>query len=207
VTDTGKGIAPDVLEKIFDPFFTTKEFGKGTGLGLSTVLGIAKGHGGFLHVHSQVGSGTEFKIYLPAAEVNQNKPAANDKNQAPSGHGETILVVDDEASICLVTQRNLEAHGYKVLTARNGLEAVEIFNMNQGQVQLVLTDMMMPGMDGTATVKALKKLDPKLRVIGASGMGGGRETAESSGAEFNAFLCKPFKVDYLLRTLNEVLQN
>ncbi len=205
VADTGTGIPPAILEKIFDPFFTTKGFGKGTGLGLATVQGIAKGHGGFLHVNSTVGSGTEFSIYLPAAEVNQSKPAEKENDRSPSGHGETILVVDDEALICQVTQKNLEAHGYNVLTARNGMEALNVFANNQGKIKLLLTDMMMPGMDGTATVKALKKLDPKLRVIGASGMDGVRETAESAGVEFNAFLCKPFRVEYLLHTLNDVL--
>ncbi len=206
VRDSGTGIPAAILEKIFDPFFTTKEFGKGTGLGLSTVLGIAKGHGGFLLVKSTVGQGTEFSVYLPAAEVAPPKPADSNKGLAPAGHGETVLVVDDEPSICMVTQRNLEAHGYKVLTVRNGLEAIEVFAQHQGRIQIVLTDMMMPGMDGTATVKALKQLDPRLRVIGASGMGGLRESAELAGAEFNAYLCKPFKVDSLLRTLETVLQ-
>src|SRR5262245_59885835 len=107
----------------------------------------------------------------------------------------------------MVTQRNLEAHGYKVLTARNGFEHINVFNSNPGPIQLLLTDMMMPGMDGAATVTALRRLDPKLRVIGTSGMGTAREAAKSAGAEFNAFLAKPFKVDYLLRTLNDVLQH
>jgi hypothetical protein len=207
VADTGTGIPPAILEKIFDPFFTTKEFGKGTGLGLATVQGIAKGHGGFLHVQSELGSGTEFSIYLPAAEVNQTKPTEMQMELPPSGRGEIILVVDDEAAICQVTQQNLEAHGYKVLIAHNGLEALDVFTQHQGTIQLLLTDMMMPGMDGTATVKALKEIDPKLRVIGASGMGGVRESAESAGVQFDAFISKPFKVDFLLRTLNDVLQN
>jgi two-component system sensor kinase len=207
VADSGTGIPGDVLDKIFDPFFTTKEFGKGTGLGLSTVLGIAKGHGGFLNVNSGPGAGTEFTIYLPAAEASQPKSADGGVEALPAGRGETILVVDDEAAVCQVTQKNLEAHGYKVLTARNGLEALDVFAQSGGAVRLVLTDMMMPGMDGIATVKALKQLDPKLRVIGASGMGGVREAAEAAGAGFNAFICKPFKVDYLLRTLHDVLQN
>jgi two-component system sensor kinase len=207
VADTGTGIPQAILEKIFDPFFTTKEFGKGTGLGLSTVQGIAKGHGGFLHVQSEVGAGTEFCIYLPADEVNQARPAEQDKDLPPSGHGETILVVDDEAAICQVTQKNLEAHGYNVLIARNGLEAVDVFGQHQGEIHLLFTDMMMPGMDGTATIKALRAIDPKLPVIGASGMGGVREAAEAAGVSFNAFLTKPFKVDCLLRTLKEVLQN
>jgi two-component system sensor kinase len=207
VADTGTGIPPDVLDKIFDPFFTTKEFGKGTGLGLSTVMGIAKGHGGFLLVHSTVGVGTEFTIYLPAVEVEQNKLTDGAGTPPPAGHGETVLVVDDEAAICRMTQKNLEAHGYKVLTAHNGTEAVNVFTSNPETIKLVLTDMMMPGMDGAATVKAIRKLNPSVRVVGASGMGGVRDSAESAGASFDAFLCKPFKVDDLLRTLNQVLRN
>jgi two-component system cell cycle sensor histidine kinase/response regulator CckA len=206
VSDTGTGIPPAVLDKIFDPFFTTKEFGKGTGLGLSTVLGIAKGHGGFVLVSSTVGAGTEFSLYLPAAEVMRTNSEAKENAGPPLGRGETVLVVDDETIICEVTQKNLETHGYKVLTAHNGEEAVAIFTKNPGKIQILLTDMMMPGMDGTATIKALRKLDPKLRVVGASGMGGVQESAQAAGVEFDAFLCKPFKINNLLQTMREVLQ-
>lgn len=202
VADTGTGIPASVLDKVFDPFFTTKEFGKGTGLGLSTVLGIVKGHGGFLHVNSTVGAGTEFVMYVPAAEASQAKLSEHDIHLPPVGRGETILVVDDEVAICRFTQRNLEAHGYKVLTAQNGLEAVYVFERNGGQVELLLTDMMMPGMDGAATIKALKKLKPKLRVIAASGLS---DAAESVGVDFQAFLPKPFRVDKLLHVVDEVL--
>src|ERR1051326_720862 len=207
VADTGTGIPAEVLDKIFDPFFTTKEFGKGTGLGLSTVMGIAKGHGGFLLVHSTLGAGTEFTIYLPAVEAEQNKLGDGASFPAPTGHGETVLVVDDEAAICRMAQKSLESHGYKVLTAHNGMEAVNLFTSNPGAIKIVLTDMMMPGMDGTATVKAIRKPDPAVRVVGASGMGGIRDAAENAGASFDGFLTKPFRVDELLRTLNQVLRH
>ncbi len=211
VADSGTGMPPSILDKIFDPFFTTKEFGKGTGLGLSTVLGIVKGHGGFLHVHSAVGAGAEFALYLPAADIGQPqlgqpRRCEPDLKVLPIGRGETILVVDDEAAICHFTQRNLEAHGYKVLTAQNGLEAVHIFECNRGQVELLLTDMMMPGMDGVATIKALRKLKPKLRVIAASGLEDLAAAAQSAGASFEAFLRKPYRVDKLLDVVHEVLR-
>ncbi|MCI0377328.1 MAG: AAA family ATPase [Gemmataceae bacterium] len=207
IADTGAGIPAAVLDKIFDPFFTTKEFGKGTGLGLSTVLGIVKGHGGFIHVDSTPGVGTEFLLYFPAAEPAANSSSEPSLHLAPEGKGETILVVDDEVSVCQVMQRNLEAHGYHVLVAASGTEALDLVAQYRGKVQLVLTDMMMPDMDGTATIKALREIDPNLRVIAASGMAGVRESAESSGAQFQAFLIKPFRVDSLLRTVDAVLHN
>jgi CheY-like chemotaxis protein len=203
IADTGMGIPASILDKIFDPFFTTKDFGKGTGLGLSTVMGIVKGHGGFLHVNSTVGAGTEFAIYVPAADACPSNRPEHDLHLLPIGHGETILVVDDEVAICRFTQRNLEAHGYKVLTAQNGLEALYVFERNGGQVEVLLTDMMMPGMDGAATIKALKKLKPKLRVIAASGLA---DVAESAAGDYQAFLPKPFRVDKLLHVVHDVLQ-
>jgi PAS domain S-box-containing protein len=202
VADNGMGMPASLLDKIFDPFFTTKEFGKGTGIGLSTVLGIVKGHGGFLHVNSTHGAGTEFVIFLPAVDPALGRRSDPQIDLLPVGHGETILVVDDEVAICRFTQRNLEAHGYRVLTAQNGLEAVYVFERNGGHVELLLTDMMMPGMDGAATIKALKKLQPKLRVIAASGM---PDVAESAAAECQAFLTKPFRVDRLLHVVHDVL--
>jgi CheY-like chemotaxis protein len=159
-----------------------------------------------LHVQSEPGAGAEFHIYLRAADVAQNKPQDHFSGATPSGHGETILVVDDEAAVCLVTQRSLESHGYRVLTARNGREAVAVFAKNGENVRLVLTDMMMPDMDGAATARALRKLYPKVPVIGTSGLEGTREAAESVGAEFQGFLHKPFKADKLLRVVNEVLR-
>jgi two-component system, cell cycle sensor histidine kinase and response regulator CckA len=170
-------------------------------------MGIAKGHGGFLLVHSTVGVGTEFTIYLPAAEVEQDRLTEEAACPAPEGNGKTVLVVDDEAAICMITQTHLESHGYKVLTAQNGMEAVNVFTSNPGKIDVVLTDMMMPGMDGIATAKAIRKIDPSVRFVGSSGMGGIRDSAESAGAGFNAFLNKPFKVDDLLRALNQALAN
>src|SRR5438046_2803450 len=155
--------------------------------------------------------GATFNIYLPAAEVSLPNPAEKVKDVLVSGHGETILVVDDEFCICQIVQKNLEANGYKVLTAQSGKEAISLFEANKDRIPLVLTDLMMPGMDGAAVIRMLKSIDPNLRAIGASGLGlnndgGYRADSTSTNTDFNAFLNKPFHVDLLLRTLNDVLQ-
>jgi PAS domain S-box-containing protein len=202
VSDTGTGIPPDILEKIFDPFFTTKEFGKGTGLGLSTVLGIAKGHEGFLQVRSVVGLGTEFSIFVPAVEVPATPILRQETPTMQDGHGETILVVDDEPSVCSMMQKSLESHGYKTLVAPDGLAAMNVFETHKGLIRVVLTDLMMPGMDGVSLIKALKRTNPKLRTIGTSGVS---RAAGQSAQEFDAFLDKPFKVDSLLKTVSRLV--
>jgi CheY-like chemotaxis protein len=205
VSDTGSGIPPEITDKIFDPFFTTKAFGKGTGLGLSTVLGIVKGHGGFITLSSVVGAGTQFSIYLPALAVAETQAAPAPPETLPYGHQETILVVDDEAAVRQVTRKNLEMHGYQVLTAQDGAEAVGIYSQHPGDIQLVLTDMMMPVMDGPATIRALKEMNPKVLIIAASGINAGVPIPEpSSGVQ--AFLPKPFTSEKLLKTVHEVLQ-
>jgi two-component system sensor kinase len=203
VQDTGTGISSEVLNKIFDPFFTTKEYGQGTGLGLSTVLGIVKGHGGLINLSSTVGVGTQFLIYLPAAEASERKPTAAGTDILPRGHGELILVVDDEGPIRQVTQKNLEAHGYRVLTARDGIEAGAIYAQHLDEIGVVLTDMMMPRMDGAATVQMLRTMNPDVRVIAASGLSGGPEAA---AVGFQAFLPKPYTLDQLLRAVAQVLR-
>jgi PAS domain S-box-containing protein len=207
VQDTGCGIPGDILDKVFDPFFTTKEFGKGTGLGLSTVLGIVKGHGGFLNVSTELNKGTQFQIFLPAVPTDSDVTAHETAPILPRGHGELILLVDDEAAIRQITQKNLEAHGYKVVTASNGLEAGALYLQHQQEIQLVLTDMAMPGMDGSATIQILKKLNPRLPVIAASGLSTSLEAAQKAGADFQATLVKPFTVDNLLKTVNAVLHD
>jgi len=205
VKDTGTGIPPEILDKIFDPFFTTKEFGKGTGLGLSTVLGIVKGHGGFLTVSSKPGAGTQFQIHLPAVEPGEVKDDHGPGQNLPRGNGELILVVDDETPIRQITQKNLEAHGYKVLTARDGIEAGALYIQHQQDINAVLTDMAMPRMDGQTTIQMLRKLNPRLPVIAASGLKTSLDAARSAGTEFQAELVKPFTIDKLLKAVDDVL--
>jgi CheY-like chemotaxis protein len=196
---------PEVLDRIFDPFFTTKDLGKGTGIGLSTVVGIVKGHGGVINVSSVVGSGTQFSIYLPGVPYSVAAPAQEEQSPLPEGHGELILVVDDESSILQLTRSNLEAHGYRVLTARDGVEASDLYARRQNEVQLVVTDMAMPRLDGQSTMERLKGMNPSVRIIAATGLPTSLEAAKKAGMDFQATLLKPFTVHKLLQTVDEVL--
>jgi len=206
VADTGVGIPAPILDKIFEPFFTTKEHGQGTGLGLSTTLGIVKGHGGFINVYSEVGKGTQFKIYLPAIETMQTKQAKEEHAELPVGHGELILVVDDEVPIQEITRETLETYGYTVLTASDGTEAVALYAENKERIQVVLMDMMMPYMDGPAAIRALQKLNPQVKIIAASGLKMNGKSAEAASAGVKTFLSKPYTAEKLLKTLAEILR-
>jgi PAS domain S-box-containing protein len=204
VADTGEGIPQQLLSKIFDPFFTTKEQGKGTGLGLSTVQGIVKGHGGFVNVYSEVGKGTEFKIYLPVAE---SPHAISEAIQTdwPMGNGELILVVDDEAAVRELAQNVLEMFGYRALVASDGAEAMAIYAERRGEIHVVVTDLMMPVMDGPATIRALQRLDPEVRIIAVSGLSGNGRMLEAAQAGVKSFLPKPYTADRLLKAIAETL--
>jgi two-component system sensor kinase len=206
VADTGTGMSPEMQGKIFDPFFTTKEYGKGTGLGLSTVLGIVKGHGGHITLKSEVGQGTEFHILLPAAEEATAPADDMQAGGADPGHGELILVVDDEAPIRQLTKINLEAHGYRVLTAQDGSEGVALYAQHRGEIRLVLTDIMMPRIDGVGLARAVQAMDPAARIIAGSGLAAGVEAGEQPGSVFQAVLAKPYRVEDLFRTVAEVLR-
>ncbi len=206
VVDTGHGIPPETLNKIFEPFFTTKEIGKGTGLGLSTALSIIRSHNGFINVYSEAGKGTEFSFYLPALEMASAAEGEKEEPTLPLGHGELILVVDDEEAIREITRGTLESFGYKVLTAADGTEAVALYAGNRDEVKVVLTDMMMPFMDGPATIRALQKLDPQVKIIAASGLAANEKAAEAASAGVKTFLPKPYTAEKLLLTLAKVLE-
>ncbi|HEY9725520.1 MAG TPA: response regulator [Chroococcales cyanobacterium] len=203
VTDTGIGIPPEILDRIFEPFFTTKEIGKGTGLGLSTVIGIIKSHGGFVHVYSEVGRGTQFKVYLPTAGVVQ-KPQLED-SQLPTGQGELILVVDDEAAVRDITQTSLQTYNYKALTASDGIEAIALYAEYQHEISLVLTDIMMPSMDGPTTIRTLRKINPQVKIIAVSGLASSDKLAATAETGVRTFLSKPYTVKELLKTIDGVL--
>jgi hypothetical protein len=168
VKDAGTGISPEIMNQIFDPFFTTKEPGKGTGLGLSSVLSIVKSHGGFIDVHSELGNGTEFKVFLPAKEEKVKEHVAKGSNLS-MGHGETVLVVDDEKSLQDLVRATLESRKFKVMTAFDGHEAISIYEKNRNKIDVVLLDMLMPNMNGLTTIPALRRINPNIKIIGMSG--------------------------------------
>ncbi len=201
VTDTGVGIPSELLNNVFEPFFTTKEIGKGTGLGLSTVHSIVKSHGGYITVYSEVGKGTTFRVYLPAVTTVEEKKSSVDSNQLPAGHGELILVVDDESSIREICRSILEAYGYKVLLAVDGTDAVVQYTHNMNDIRLVITDMMMPFMDGHATIRALSKIDSQVRIIATSGLSGQEKVIAESDLQIVGFLAKPYTASKLLHVV------
>lgn len=207
VHDTGTGMTPEQLDHIFEPFFTTKAVGEGTGIGLSTVHAIVKKHEGFIHVYSEPDKGSRFKIYLPAdLDAEASEAAVIDESALPRGHGEVILVVDDEETIRDVARRTLERYGYSVCLAANGAEAVAIFARDPSKIDLVLTDMMMPIMDGPATIIALKCIDPGLTIIGSSGLSSSGQVAKAHDAGVKFFVPKPYTSETLLRTVAEALE-
>jgi len=207
VTDTGMGIPPENMDRIFDPFFTTKELGKGTGLGLSTVLGIVRKHGGFSKVESKMGQGTQFRIYFPALEGLKYEP--EDTMQPPAqlqGNGETILLVDDEESIRMMTKKVLEQAGYRVLLASEGTEAVLVYSRRANDISLVLTDLMMPVMDGNSLIKILHRMAPSLGVIACSGMNDSSPTAQTFLPNVRGTIKKPPSRRQLLKAIRDVLE-
>ena len=206
VTDTGIGISPAILDKIFEPFFTTKELGRGTGLGLSTVMAIIKSHAGFVNVYSEPGVGTTFKVYLPALE--ESSGALTETGilaSLPRGNGETILIIDDESSILIITSQTLEAFGYRALTANDGTEAVTIYSDNKDAIAAVVTDMSMPIMNGPATIRALTRINPDIKIIAASGLKTNGSAPEALGLNIKDFLIKPYTAETLLKALRKAL--
>ena len=169
VSDTGTGMPPEVRAKIFEPFFSTKGEGRGTGIGLSTVMRLVKSHGGFLRVESEPGQGTSFEVFLPRATEARAVEAAAVATELPRGHGELILVADDEKAIRELVTSELTAFGYRVLAATNGAEAVALFRQHAGEVRLFITDQAMPVMDGSHAIAELRQLKPGLPVILTSG--------------------------------------
>jgi len=207
VSDTGLGIPLEIRDRIFEPFFTTKEIGKGTGFGLATVHTVVKAHGGFLNVDSEVGRGTTFKIYLPAdpATLRTAPSTPPFQTELPRGRDELVLVIDDELSVRDITQRTLEAFGYRVITAHDGAEAVALYTKQAQQISLVLTDMMMPGMDGAATIQVLKRIDPTVRIIIVSGLEVSENVAKCTKDGAYDFLAKPYTAKTLITLVRTVL--
>jgi two-component system, cell cycle sensor histidine kinase and response regulator CckA len=216
IADTGTGIPKDIIDKIFEPFFTTKETGKGTGLGLSTVYGIVKQTGGFIFPESELGRGTTFRIFLPrhvpgadelTVEAEAAAPLVPDARTADlTGRG-TILLVEDEEGLRGLNARGLASRGYTVLEAGNGVEALEVLERQDGHVDLVVSDVVMPEMDGPTLLKEMRKRNPDLRIIFVSGYAEDAfEKNLPEGGQF-AFLAKPFTLKQLVAAVKETMAN
>jgi signal transduction histidine kinase len=199
IRDTGMGMDSETLDRIFDPFFSTKPIGQGTGLGLSAVLGIVKSHGGWIDVQSQVGIGTKFQIFLPAYAMDKHKTVAS--HNILYGHQETILVVDDEPAVREVTQATLESYNYRVITAADGIDAIDVCQKHADQINLMLIDLMMPRMDGFSTITALHQLCPQIPAIAMSGVSPPDIVHRAEAMGFQRFLAKPFSTQELLQVL------
>ncbi len=194
----------ETIEHIFEPFFTTKEMGKGTGLGLAMVYGIVKQHNGHITCYSEVGKGTTFRVYLPAIE-GEVETDVEDSGIMPAFGTETVLLVDDEEFVRELGARILTKHGYTVLQAANGREALDLFKKERSQISLVILDLIMPEMGGTECLKELLKIDPQVKVLVASGYSADASVKETIQMGAKGFVNKPFRVNELLRDVRKRL--
>jgi two-component system cell cycle sensor histidine kinase/response regulator CckA len=188
---------------IFEPFFSTKAPDKGTGLGLSTVAGIVKNHNGFVQIHSEIGKGTEFKIYLPAAKSIEMDKSKEQEKALPVGHGELILIMDDEASVRQLTQTTLQNYGYRVVTAMSGLDGITTFDEYKDEIKLLVSDTDMPLLDGIVAIRAIQKLKPEIPIIIASGIRYDKDQFTRIDTSHLTTLEKPYTVKQILNAVAE----
>ena len=203
VTDTGVGMDKETMERIFDPFFTTKDMGRGTGLGLASAYGIIKGHDGYIDVESKKGEGTTFGIYLPASEKKIEK-SVEITEQLLKGT-ETVLLIDDEETILDVGRDFLETMGYKAITARGGWEAIELYQKNQDDVDIVILDMIMPSMSGGEVYDRMKEINPDIKVLLSSGYSIDGQATDILNRGCSGFIQKPFNINELSATIRQIL--
>jgi PAS domain S-box-containing protein len=205
VADTGIGIEPEIMDRIFDPFFTTKPEGQGSGLGLATVLGIVRNHGGFVNVESRKGLGSEFRVFIPADDTARNTEAIVASLDSLRGKGELVLLVEDEESLRQVQERSLKEQGYRTILAANGAEAVALFAQRAEHIQLIVTDVMMPVMDGLQVIHAIRRLRKEIPILAVSGLHSYRAEIQKLEDPNIHFLSKPFMADQLLAAMRRAL--
>jgi PAS domain S-box-containing protein len=205
VSDTGLGIGKEIMDRIFEPFFTTKEPGKGTGLGLSTVIGILRSHGGFVTVHSELGCGSVFNIFLPATHEEVDLTVERADSAVTKGRGETLLIVDDEVDILGILKMVLEQNQWNVICATDGVEGLAAYLNSSDTIKAVLTDMIMPNMDGLSLIRAIRKLDPHLPILVASGYGHETSMNELNELGVAGFMKKPFNAAIIQSKVAEAL--
>ena len=205
ISDTGVGMERDVLDRIFEPFFSTKKTGEGTGLGLAMVFGIIKKHGGHITCRSEPGIGTTFKMYFPVAKEENNDEDASKSGEQFAMGSETILLVDDEELICDLGKRILARHGYRVITASNGKEALRIYQKRKNEIKLVILDMIMPVMGGNECLSELLKIDPKTKVLISTGYFSNVAPTESIKTGTRGSVRKPFNIKDLLQSVRRAL--
>ncbi len=205
VTDSGVGMDQETLKKVFDPFFTTKETGRGTGLGLASAYGIIRNHGGFISVYSELGKGSTFNVYLPASDLEiREEPAVRDKIFTGN---ETILLVDDEPTVLRVGSAMLQSMGYQVFQADSGEKALKILMEHGDKIQLVILDMVMPGMGGGEVFELIKSKDPHMKVLLSSGYSINGHAQAILGKGCNGFIQKPFDMSILSQKIREILDS
>jgi two-component system, cell cycle sensor histidine kinase and response regulator CckA len=206
VSDTGAGMDRETQSRIFEPFFTTKEKGKGTGLGLSTVYGIVKQGGGYIFAQSEPGCGTTFRIYLPRVADPADSPRVDKHAQAAAGGSETVLLVEDEESVRELVRETLKTRGYKVIEASDGIAGMRVSEEYQGNIEILITDVVMPGMSGRELAKRVAAARPNIRVLYLSGYTEDAIIHEGALEPGTGFLQKPFTLQVLARKVREVLQ-
>jgi CheY-like chemotaxis protein len=205
ISDTGHGMDREILDHVFEPFYTTKDVGKGTGLGLAMVYGIVKNHEGYILCYSEVSTGTTFKIYLPAMEQCGQRQIPDEMEEFFKGGDETILLVDDEEYIRELGVELLTDAGYKVLTATDGEEGLELYRKEQENVDLVILDLVIPGMGGKKCYEEILKVNPNAKILVVSGYSANGPGKEAMEAGVKGFVGKPFDVSHLLETIREIL--
>jgi len=203
VTDTGVGMDKEILERIFDPFFTTKDMGRGTGLGLASAYGIIKGHDGYIDVESRKGEGTTFSVYLPASEKKIAKAAKITKKLLKGT--ETVLLVDDEEIVLDIGRDLLEAMGCRVIIARDGREAIELYQKNQDNIDIVILDMIMPNISGSHTYDRMKEINPDIKVLLSSGYSIDGQATDILNRGCSGFIQKPFTINELSAAIRQIL--